>query len=65
MVKEEQEEGNEEAREEEEEGRRGQFGRFVLRVRDIREKCGFTVTDIDVQVRKSFLGDPGTQVGCC
>lgn len=62
MVKEEQEEGNEEVREEEEEGRTAQFGRFVLRVRDVQEKCGFTVTDIEVQVRKKFLSDPVTQV---
>lgn len=62
MVKEEQEEGSEEVREEEEEGRTGQFGRFVLRVRDVQEKCGFTVTDIEVQVRKKFLSDPVTQV---
>lgn len=55
VVKEEQEEGNEEVREEEEEGIVGQFGRFVLRVRDIHEKCGFTVTDIDVQVKEKFL----------
>lgn len=62
MVKEEQEEGSEEVREAEEEGRTGQFGRFVLRVRDVQEKCGFTVTDIEVQVRKRFLSDPVTQV---
>uniref|UniRef100_H3C8N7 protein-tyrosine-phosphatase n=1 Tax=Tetraodon nigroviridis TaxID=99883 RepID=H3C8N7_TETNG len=28
------------------------FGRFVLRVRDIREKSGFTVTDLEVQLRE-------------
>lgn len=59
MVKEEQEEGNEEVTEGEEEGRTGQFGRFVLRVRDVREKCGFTVTDIDVQVKTQFHGFSG------
>lgn len=35
----------------EDEGRMGQFGRFVLRVTDIQEKEGFTVTDIEVQVQ--------------
>lgn len=58
MVKEEQEEASEELREEEEEGRTGQFGRFVLRVRDIHEKCGFTVTDLEVQVKQNGLPVP-------
>ncbi|XP_042371985.1 tyrosine-protein phosphatase non-receptor type 7-like, partial [Plectropomus leopardus] len=35
--------------EEEEEGETGQFGRFVLRVKDSREKDGFTVTDMEIQ----------------
>lgn len=53
VVKEEQEEGSDELREDEEEGRTGQFGRFVLSVRDIHEKCGFTVTDLEVQVEQT------------
>lgn len=48
VVREEQEEG-----EEEEGGGTAQFGRFVLRVRDVREKGGFTVTDLDVQVKRN------------
>uniref|UniRef100_A0A673A155 protein-tyrosine-phosphatase n=1 Tax=Sphaeramia orbicularis TaxID=375764 RepID=A0A673A155_9TELE len=28
----------------------GQFGRFILRVKDSREKDGFTVTDLDIQL---------------
>lgn len=55
VVKEEQEEGNQDVREEEEEGRMAHFGRFVLRVRDIQEKSGFTVTDLEVQVKKRLL----------
>lgn len=55
VVKEERAEGDEEAREEEEGGRKGQFGRFVLRVRDVQEKCGFTVTDLEVQVNRKQL----------
>ncbi|KAK9514687.1 hypothetical protein VZT92_025383 [Zoarces viviparus] len=47
-LKEEDEE--EEQREEEEEGETGRFGRFLLRVRDSREKDGFTVTDMEIQL---------------
>ncbi|XP_068453922.1 tyrosine-protein phosphatase non-receptor type 7-like [Clinocottus analis] len=44
-------EAEEEKNEEEEEGgETGQFGRFVLRVRDSREKDGFTVTDMEIQL---------------
>ncbi|TNM86439.1 hypothetical protein fugu_006669 [Takifugu bimaculatus] len=50
VVKEEQEEGSEDLKEEEEEGRMVQFGRYILRVGDVQEKCGFTVTDIEVQL---------------
>ncbi|XP_073326461.1 tyrosine-protein phosphatase non-receptor type 7-like [Pagrus major] len=46
----EEEEQDEEQREEEEEGETGQFGRFLLRVKDSREKDGFTVTDMEVQL---------------
>ncbi|XP_030278815.1 tyrosine-protein phosphatase non-receptor type 7 isoform X2 [Sparus aurata] len=51
-VKEEEENEDEEQREEEEEeeGETGQFGRFLLRVKDSREKDGFTVTDMEVQL---------------
>lgn len=52
-MKEEQEEGSEDMKEEEEEGRMGQFGRFILRVGNVQEKCGFTVTDIEVQVKQN------------
>ncbi|KAF7646509.1 hypothetical protein LDENG_00186980 [Lucifuga dentata] len=34
----------------EEEGEMGHFGRFVLRVTDSREKDGFTVTDMEIQL---------------
>ncbi|XP_042265580.1 tyrosine-protein phosphatase non-receptor type 7-like isoform X1 [Thunnus maccoyii] len=50
MVKEEEEEEEEQREEEEEEGETGRFGRFLLRVRDSREKDGFTVTDIEIQL---------------
>nr|XP_046253087.1 tyrosine-protein phosphatase non-receptor type 7-like isoform X2 [Scatophagus argus] len=40
----------EEEEQEEEEGETGRFGRFLLRVRDSREKDGFTVTDMDIQL---------------
>uniref|UniRef100_A0A3Q3WXA4 protein-tyrosine-phosphatase n=1 Tax=Mola mola TaxID=94237 RepID=A0A3Q3WXA4_MOLML len=33
------------------EGEMGRFGRFILRVKDSREKEGFTVTDMEVQVQ--------------
>ncbi|XP_054465439.1 tyrosine-protein phosphatase non-receptor type 7-like [Anoplopoma fimbria] len=46
----EEEEGEEGLREEEEEGETGRFGRFLLRVTDSREKNGFTVTDMEIQV---------------
>ncbi|XP_068603043.1 tyrosine-protein phosphatase non-receptor type 7-like isoform X2 [Brachionichthys hirsutus] len=36
--------------EEEEEGETGRFGRFLLRVTDSREKDGFTVTDMEMQL---------------
>nr|XP_020474635.1 tyrosine-protein phosphatase non-receptor type 7-like [Monopterus albus] len=39
-----------EGEEEEEAGEMGQFGRFLLRVKDSREKDGFTVTDMDIQL---------------
>ncbi|XP_069033805.1 LOW QUALITY PROTEIN: tyrosine-protein phosphatase non-receptor type 7-like [Embiotoca jacksoni] len=42
--------GEEEEEEEEEEGETSQFGRFLLRVKDSREKDGFTVTDLEVQL---------------
>lgn len=52
----EEEEGDEEHSkegedEDEEEGEMGRFGRFILRVKDSREKEGFTVTDMEVQVQ--------------
>lgn len=52
-VREEEEEGKKEQRdeEEEEEDERSRFGRFVLRVRDSREKGGFTVTDMEIRVK--------------
>ncbi|XP_067449601.1 tyrosine-protein phosphatase non-receptor type 7-like isoform X2 [Thunnus thynnus] len=50
MVKEEEEEEEEQREEEEEEGETGRFGRFLLRVRDSREKDGFTVTDMEIQL---------------
>nr|XP_020516816.2 tyrosine-protein phosphatase non-receptor type 7-like isoform X1 [Labrus bergylta] len=40
----------EEEDEEEEGGDTSQFGRFVLRVTDSREKDGFTVTDMEIQL---------------
>lgn len=53
-LKEEDEDGEDERREEEEEeledGEAGRFGRFTLRVSDSREKDGFTVTDMEVQL---------------
>uniref|UniRef100_A0A8D3AWG6 protein-tyrosine-phosphatase n=1 Tax=Scophthalmus maximus TaxID=52904 RepID=A0A8D3AWG6_SCOMX len=51
-VREEEEEGKKEQRdeEEEEEDERSRFGRFVLRVRDSREKGGFTVTDMEIRL---------------
>lgn len=49
-LKEEQEDEEEQKEEEEEEGDTGQFGRFILRVRDSQEKDGFTVTDLEIQV---------------
>ena len=54
-MKEEEENEDEEQREEEEEdeGATGQFGRFLLRVKDSREKDGFTVTDMEVQVQQT------------
>ncbi|XP_031695678.1 tyrosine-protein phosphatase non-receptor type 7-like, partial [Anarrhichthys ocellatus] len=48
-VKEEDEE-EEQREEDEEEGETGRFGRFILRVRDSREKDGFTITDMEIQV---------------
>ncbi|KAM6930180.1 tyrosine-protein phosphatase non-receptor type 7-like [Lycodopsis pacificus] len=49
-VKEEDEEEEQREEEEEEEGVTGRFGRFLLRVRDSREKDGFTVTDMEIQL---------------
>ncbi|XP_044066156.1 tyrosine-protein phosphatase non-receptor type 7-like isoform X2 [Siniperca chuatsi] len=48
-VKEEEDEEEEDG-DEEEKGETGRFGRFLLRVRDIREKDGFTVTDLEIQL---------------
>ncbi|KAK5864109.1 hypothetical protein PBY51_001076 [Eleginops maclovinus] len=48
-VKEEEEEQREEEVEEEE-GETEKFGRFLLRVTDSREKDGFTVTDMEIQL---------------
>ncbi|KAM7410772.1 hypothetical protein PAMA_020960 [Pampus argenteus] len=45
-----EEQREEEEEEEEEEGETGRFGRFLLRVRDSREKDGFTVTDMEIQL---------------
>ncbi len=52
MKEEEEEDDNdrEQREEEEEEGETGRFGRFLLRVKDCREKDGFTVTDMEIQV---------------
>lgn len=52
-MREEEEEGKKEQRdeEEEEEDETSRFGRFVLRVRDSREKGGFTVTDMEIRVK--------------
>ncbi|XP_019118912.2 tyrosine-protein phosphatase non-receptor type 7 isoform X1 [Larimichthys crocea] len=47
---EEQREEEEEEDEEEEKGETGRFGRFLLRVKDSREKDGFTVTDMEIQL---------------
>ncbi|XP_037540365.1 tyrosine-protein phosphatase non-receptor type 7, partial [Nematolebias whitei] len=44
----EKEEGHSE--EDEEEGERSRFGRFLLRVKDIQEKDGFTITDMEIQL---------------
>lgn len=49
-VKEEDEE-EEQKEKEEDEGETGRFGRFILKVKDSREKDGFTVTDMEVQVQ--------------
>uniref|UniRef100_UPI0037E7C1DA tyrosine-protein phosphatase non-receptor type 7-like isoform X1 n=2 Tax=Semicossyphus pulcher TaxID=241346 RepID=UPI0037E7C1DA len=53
-LKEENEDDEEEEQreEEEEEGETGRFGRFLLRVRDSREKDGFTVTDMEIQLHE-------------
>lgn len=45
-----EEEEEEEGDEDEEEGETSQFGRFVLRVKDVQERNGFTVTDVEVQL---------------
>ncbi|XP_069383567.1 tyrosine-protein phosphatase non-receptor type 7-like isoform X2 [Paralichthys olivaceus] len=44
--------GNEEEQreEDEDEGKKSQFGRFVLRVKDSQEKDGFTITDMEIQL---------------
>ncbi|XP_053173615.1 tyrosine-protein phosphatase non-receptor type 7-like [Scomber japonicus] len=51
-VKEEEEDDEEEEQKEkeEDEGETGRFGRFILKVKDSREKDGFTVTDMEVQL---------------
>lgn len=38
-------------KENEEEGETRQIGRFLIRVKDSREKDGFTVTDMEIQVQ--------------
>ncbi|XP_029291515.1 tyrosine-protein phosphatase non-receptor type 7-like [Cottoperca gobio] len=45
-----EEDKEEQREEEEEEGETGHFGRFFLRVTDSREKDGFTVTDMEIQL---------------
>lgn len=47
----EEDEEEEQKEKEEDEGETGQFGRFILKVKDSREKDGFTVTDMEVQVQ--------------
>ncbi|XP_070825114.1 tyrosine-protein phosphatase non-receptor type 7-like [Chaetodon trifascialis] len=52
-VKEEDDDNDDEEQreeEQEEEGETGRFGRFLLRVKDSREKDGFTVTDMEIQL---------------
>ncbi|KAM4736950.1 tyrosine-protein phosphatase non-receptor type 7-like [Anableps anableps] len=51
-VKEEDENQEEESRreEDEEEGATSRFGRFLLRVKDSREKDGFIITDLEIQL---------------
>ncbi|XP_070766597.1 tyrosine-protein phosphatase non-receptor type 7-like [Enoplosus armatus] len=45
-----EEDDEEEQREDPEEEETGRFGRFLLKVRDSREKDGFTVTDMEIQL---------------
>ncbi|CAK6981854.1 tyrosine-protein phosphatase non-receptor type 7-like [Scomber scombrus] len=51
-VEEEEEDDEEEEQrdKEEDEGETGRFGRFILKVKDSREKDGFTVTDMEIQL---------------
>ncbi|XP_018526658.1 tyrosine-protein phosphatase non-receptor type 7 [Lates calcarifer] len=51
-VKEEEEDEDKEGqgKEDEDEGETSRLGRFLLRVRDSREKDGFTVTDMEIQL---------------
>lgn len=51
MKEEEEDEDKEgQGKEDEDEGETSRLGRFLLRVRDSREKDGFTVTDMEIQV---------------
>ena len=54
-MKEEEEYEEQREEEKEEEGETGQFGRFLLRVKDSREKDGFTITDMEVQVQQTHI----------
>ncbi|XP_062283482.1 tyrosine-protein phosphatase non-receptor type 7-like [Scomber scombrus] len=51
-VEEEEEDDEEEEQRDkrEDEGETGRFGRFILKVKDSREKDGFTVTDMEIQL---------------
>ncbi|XP_068160420.1 tyrosine-protein phosphatase non-receptor type 7-like [Antennarius striatus] len=50
QLRERRKEEEEDKEQEEEEGETGRFGRFLLRVKDSREKDGFTVTDMEMQL---------------
>lgn len=52
-MKEEKDKDDEEQREEEKE-ETGWFGRFILRVKDCQEKDGFTITDLEIQVKIAY-----------
>ncbi|XP_008413170.1 tyrosine-protein phosphatase non-receptor type 7 isoform X1 [Poecilia reticulata] len=49
-VKEEDEERQDEIQRDQDEGQTSRFGRFLLRVKDSREKDGFIITDLQVQL---------------